>query len=194
MLKLFIHLLITTLMISYATPLLKTGQTKSYDPDGVEVLDGSVKDDGYYQAGTTRSYSRSGDVVTDNVTGLQWQDNESIKKPLITKENYKAENYDDTSGDTAATYCSNLSLNGGGWRLPSIEELETLVDNGMYNPSTTAGVFQYIESSGIDYYWSSTINVNTSFVAWYIEFRNGQSLNNDTKKNSNYIRCVRNGQ
>ncbi len=39
----------------FATPLLKTGQTLSYDSNGNVVTDGSIKDDGYYQRGATRS-------------------------------------------------------------------------------------------------------------------------------------------
>jgi hypothetical protein len=43
----------------YNAPLLKTGQTKSYNAAGNVVMDGSVKDDGYYRAGIARDYNRS---------------------------------------------------------------------------------------------------------------------------------------
>jgi len=112
--------------------LKKTGQTASYyDSDY-----GYYKDDGYYQKGVTPSYTRSStkEVVTDNVTGLMWQDNEeviTIKKPYITQTNYNAGNYSDTSGDTAATYCKNLTLGGySDWRMPTIEEMVSLVNPG----------------------------------------------------------------
>ncbi len=142
--------------------LLKTGQMTIY----------AEYDDGYYQTGKTRSYSRSGDVIVDNATGLEWQDNETGQK----------------TWDAAATYCTDLPLNGGGWRLPSIEELETLVDDGRYNPSTTGGVFQHISS---DYYWSSTTSyASYSGYVWYVDFDRGRSSSTDKTK-SYYVRCVR---
>ncbi len=54
----------------------KTGQTKSYDTDGNEVTDGSIKDDGFYQKGVDPSYTRDDvkEIVIDHITGLQWQD------------------------------------------------------------------------------------------------------------------------
>ncbi len=171
-------------------PILQTGQVKSYDADGTVVTDGSVKDDGYYQVGKTRSYSRSGDVVTDNVTGLEWQDNETVQRPWLTQENYDAGNYNDTSGITATTYCSELELDGRGWRLPTIEELETLVDDGKYNPSVTENVFQHISSYR---YWSSTTYADSTSHAWFVDFYNGFS-SFDIKISGYYVRCVRGGQ
>jgi len=63
--------------VATSTQVKKTGQTKSYDTDGNEVTDGSIKDDGYYQKGVTPSYTRDDttEIVTDHITGLQWQDN-----------------------------------------------------------------------------------------------------------------------
>jgi len=49
--------------------LKKTGQTKSYDKDGNEVTDGSLKDDGYYQKGVDPSYTRDDvkEIVIDHI-------------------------------------------------------------------------------------------------------------------------------
>ena len=196
-------LLLSSLSLAVGS-VLKTGQTKSYDADGNVVTDGSVKDDGYYQTGKARSYNRSSTgVVKDNATGLEWQDNvDSVSKPWLTQDNYdkctgnNGQTQDtskctDTSGDTAATYCSNLTLDGGGWRLPSTKELETLVDDSHYYPSVTSGIFQHISS---DYYWSSTTNTNVYAAgsAWFVAFGAGNSYYDD-KTNDNYVRCVRGG-
>jgi len=83
-------------------PLLKTGQSIIYHNI----------DDGDLQTGATRSYTRddANGIVTDNVTGLMWQDNESLNKQWVTQTNYDATNYSNTSGDTATTYCENLLL------------------------------------------------------------------------------------
>ena len=191
----------TFLLISVAAALLadaplKTGQVKSYDAHGNEVARCAVKDDGCYQTGRARSYSRSGDVVIDNTTGLEWQDNESVRKQWLSDANCDAcrnGNTDacyDTSGDTADTYCKNLTLDGGGWRLPTIEELETLVDDSRYNPSVTENLFQHISSSN---YWSSTTLADYTNGAWIVYFRNGYSYYY-RKDYSHYVRCVRGGQ
>jgi hypothetical protein len=195
MFKIF-SILLTTFLLSQAAPLLKTGQVKSYDVDGNE--DSSIKDDGYYQAGASRNYTRSGDIVIDNVTGLQWQDNESVTKQWLTDENYNTcynNNSSpacyDTSGDTATTYCESLTLGGySDWRLPSIEELETLVDDGRYNPAVTTKVFQHISSF---HYWSSTTSALYTSKAWNVVFYDGHS-SGSYKSNYYCVRCVRGGQ
>jgi len=144
--------------------LKKTGQTKSYDTNGNEVTDGSLKDDGFYQKGVTPSYTRddANDIVTDNLTGLMWQDDDTlVTKQWLTTTNYNTCEYDtsspecyDTSGDTAASYCSNLTLGGyTDWRLPTSKELEGIVDYGKSYPAIDTTKFQSFSSS---HYWSST--------------------------------------
>jgi len=96
-----------------AGKLKKTGQTISYDMSGDEVEDGSFRDDGFYQKGIEARYSRDDalEIVTDQITGLMWQDDvdaATVTKQWVTQTNYDAGNYDDTSGDTADTYCADL--------------------------------------------------------------------------------------
>lgn len=180
MFKILISTLILTALALSDGLLLKTGQTQSYDTDGVVITDGSIKDDGYYQTGWTRGYRSAVGVVKDNVTGLEWQDNYSDNGGDIKQAEWQ----------NAANYCFSLSLDGGEWRLPSIEELETLVDNGKYNPSVTENIFEHISSS---YYWSSTTAANSPSYAWSVGFLNGNS-DSYPRKNDHYLRCVRGGQ
>ena len=154
----------------------KTGQTKSYDASGTEVTDGSNKDDGFYQKGTTPSYTRDDttNIVNDHVTGLQWQDNAEAK--TITK------NWAD-----AKTYCNSLSLDGGGWRLPTIQELRGLSDYGRTNPA----INPVFVNSASNNYWSFTTYAGSSDSAWHIYLGYGDQSNNKTS--SDYVRCVRVG-
>jgi len=181
----------------------KTGQTKSYDTDGNEVTDGSLKDDGYYQKGLTPDYTRDDDkeVVVDNLTGLMWQDNadvESVTKQWLTDENYdicddnnSAPECYDTSGDTATSYCENLELGGySDWRLPTSKELEGIVDYGKVDPSIDTSVFQHTSSS---IYWSSTTIEIYHEEAWYVIFYDG-NVDGSNKYFDFYVRCVRAGQ
>ena len=148
----------------------KTGQTISY----------TTGDDGYYQAGVNHSYTRDDykEIVSDNITKLQWQDNSDASS--ITK----------TWAD-ANTYCENLSLGGfTDWKLPSISELQTIVDDGKYYPSVNS-IFKNISSG---YYWSSTANAYYSDYAWVVYFHNGGYTSYYYKYYSGYVRCVRAGQ
>ncbi|MBU1684614.1 DUF1566 domain-containing protein [Patescibacteria group bacterium] len=176
--------------------LKKTGQTISYDTDGNEVADGTARDDGHYQKGTTPSYTRDDDneTVTDNLTGLMWQDDQvvsSVTKPWVTQANYDAGNYSDTTGDTATTYCDELVMGGHeDWRLPTSVELKGIVDYGKRNPSIDTTKFQNTASSS---YWSSTTVLGNEDNAWGVDFYHGNDYWNN-KSYSYYVRCVRAGQ
>ncbi|CAA6800259.1 MAG: Chitinase (EC, partial [uncultured Sulfurovum sp.] len=173
----------------------KTGQTKSYEQDGTEVTDGSVKDDGFYQKGLDSIYTRddTNKIVTDHLTGLMWQDDEavaSVTKPWVTQDNYDAGDYSDTTGDTATTYCSELVMGGHeDWRLPTIQELGGIGDYGQHDPVINV-VFLNTNSS---YYWSSTSHSYYSGNAWIVNFFYGNQ-DHSYKGNNYYVRCVRAGQ
>jgi len=168
-----------TRTVNVLSILKKTGQTKSYDEGGNEVADGTQRDDGYYQKGTTASYTRDdvNEVVTDNLTGLMWQDDDavaSVTKQWLTSDNYTTCSNDttdpaclDTTGDTATTYCTDLVMGGyEDWRLPTSVELEGIVDYGRSNPAIDS-TFQNTSSS---YYWSSTSAVGDEYYAWIVDF------------------------
>ena len=182
---------------SLSTQIKKTGQTKSYDADGNEVTDGSIKDDGYYQKGAAPSYTRDDatNIVTDHITGLQWQDDAAVKtvtKQWVTQANYDAGNYSDTSGDTATTYCATLTLGTyTDWRLPTIDELMYIVDRSKGNPAIDTSYFNNIASLVSDAYWSSTSVLGDPYDAFNISFKHGRDYWSNEKKHSHHVRCVR---
>ena len=123
-------------------------------------------------------FSKSGNIVTDSSTGLQWQD-DAIGSTM--------------TWTSAITHCENLSLDGhSDWRLPNINALKTLIDDSKINPaidnSNTA--FQHTASY---FYWSSTTYVGNTSRAWGVSFSNGSQYYN-SKTGSGYVRCVRAGQ
>jgi len=121
-------------------------------------------------------FSRHNDtqIVTDNDTGLQWQDNKSVTK----------------TWQEAIDYCENLTLGSyEDWRLPNMNELTSLVDDSKFIPSIDT-VFQY---TAPNHYWSSTTYADLSNLAWIVTFGYGyQSYR--SKSGSYYVRCVRAGQ
>ncbi len=123
-------------------------------------------------------YTRSdAGIVTDNKTGLQWQDD-----------------YSDNGGDIkyakwtdAIAYCEDLTLGGhSDWRLPNKKELLSIVDYGRYNPSIDT-VFTHTTS---DYYWGSTAPASGTGSAWIVYFSYGYTSHYD-KSYDYYVRCVR---
>lgn len=169
----------------------KSGQIKSYNETAVEVTDNSLKDDGFYKSGITPSYSKNdiNHTVTDNVTGLMWQNDENISKPWITLANYNAKDYNNTSGDTATTYCKNLTLSGfNDWRVPTINELEGIVEENKLNPTIDTNYFKFVTLTVA--YWSSTPYAHPRESMWIVSFFNGY-IGTDYKYEQRYIRCVR---
>ena len=179
-----------------------TGQTKSYNISGVEVTDNSLKDDGYYKKGTPSNYTRASDMVSDARRNLMWQDNAAAAgthRPWLTEENDGACQLNptstacyNTSGYTVTTYCSDLTLGGyTDWRLPTVTELEGIVDYSKEHPSIDTAYFNHVSSSG---YWSSSTWENYKGNAWIVYFDNGDVGLDQLKKINHYVRCVRDGQ
>jgi hypothetical protein len=112
-----------------------------------------------------------GDVaVLDKETGLVWALNANIAG--VTKTWLDAMNY-----------CLNLSIGDRkGWRLPTVEELASLVDPTHASPALPAGhPFTGVEA---DIYWSSTTYAGDSTFAWVVDMLRG--LLGSTGKTSHY--------
>jgi hypothetical protein len=88
----------------------------------------------------------------------------------------------------AATYCASLTVEGtGGWRLPTIKELLTIVDDSKSNPAVDTTYFPGTSGD----FWSSTAMAGTSSSAWNLSSDWGYpdpSLPPTSKAN---VRCVR---
>lgn len=181
MFKIFTISILLTIATLADGLILKTGQTQSYDEIGNVVTDGSIKDDGYYQIGATRNYTRAAGVVIEKTTGLEWQDEYeeyNMYDTYVTQA---------TSLQEAKDYCAVLGLAGGDWRLPTKSELASLSDYSRTYPAIDP-VFTIVRTS--DYYMSDTNTYDDEDSMWVIH--SGLSL--QIGGGGGYIRCVRKGK
>jgi hypothetical protein len=111
-------------------------------------------------------------IVNDAATTLAWQ------------RSAPADTYD-FSG--ASKYCAQLDLAGPGWRLPTIKELQTLVDETRRMPAIDVTAFPHTVS---DYYWTSSQVPGFATQAWTVSFAYGFDgfFGADTQQ---HVRCVR---
>jgi len=109
---------------------------------------------------------------------LQWQDN---RDATTVKKDWEG----------AKSYCANLTLEGySDWRLPSIKELQSIVDITKYNPAIKGG---FSNTATDDWYWSASPNVYYDSYAWVVYFSNGYTYN-FSKTRKSCVRCVRGRQ
>jgi len=87
----------------------------------------------------------------------------------------------------AAKYCADLKLDGGGWRLPDIIELSSLVDRRKQKPAIDVDAFPATPLEGV---WSATKRAGAGDFAWYLDYFFGYS-GSYAVSNSYRVRCVR---
>lgn len=119
-------------------------------------------------------YTVAADTVYDTVTQLTWERNPPT-----------------TGSPFAATQqaCQTLNLGGfsTGWRLPTISELESLVDWSRYNPAIDAATFPATQG---EVYWSSTLSSTGATSVWGVDFYHGNA-HTQSATSSGWRRCVR---
>jgi hypothetical protein len=153
----------------------KTGQ--------IEVF--VAHDDGDYQKGLEPYYTRDDatNIVTDNSTYLQWEDDANVS------DRTKLKNFSE-----ATEYCTNLTLGGyTNWRVPNIKELMYIANRGRSNPAIDDSVFTSVGIGSGTFYWSATPEIANTNNMWAVQFSFG-----DNKPLFNglnlFVRCVRSGQ
>jgi len=139
-------------------------------------------------------------VVTDLTTNLKWQD----------YYGYELNADYEVGGSTGVlpyywkdvnSYCEELSLDGMGWRVPTVEELESIVDKSQSSP-TIDRAFRFTASG---FYWSSTTTDEDDNVIRSVDFDSGNTgyskklnipsstsfLQVTFNGDEEYVRCVR---
>lgn len=163
-------------------------------------------------ADQTQTFSNTAwDCVRDNVTNLVWEVKQAsgLRDPANFYSWYNSTGTNDggVAGTANAGTCSNsncdtesfvaavnASNSGAGicgatdWRLPSMEELASIMNNNTTSPSIDVNYFPNTELAS---YWSSSPSASTTTSAWKGSFVNG-SLSGSNKSLGMYVRLVRN--
>jgi hypothetical protein len=161
----------------------QAGQTQCWDTVGNPINCDGTGQDGDYQAGvewpSPRFTDRGNGTVRDNLTGLIWLKNADCFGPQLWANALQAAN-------TLAHPSCGLSDGSvaGGWRLPNVKELQSLIHFEFHNPalSNAAGTGQWTEGdafSGVQLsasYWSSTTAMYGVGNAWVVGLADGGTL------------------
>jgi hypothetical protein len=124
-----------------------------------------------------------GAAVLDKETGLVW-----VQSPDTTFPDWWI----------AQQSCINSPVGGRmGWRLPTIQELTSLVDPTQSLPALPSGHPFNVQSSLSSFYWSATTNANPAFStshAWGVNLGSGGVSPGVAKTSGFLVWCVRGGQ
>jgi hypothetical protein len=113
-----------------------------------------------------------GKIVRDHTTNLEWTQGNVVDSRVSWKE--------------ATAACEKLELEGGGWRLPTIQELLSLVDYERFDPAI-APVFECRPN----YYWTATPYApSPGDCAWLVYFDAGGADWSD-RHGGGFVRAVR---
>ncbi len=135
-------------------------------------------------------------AVLDRETGLVWE-----KSPLHPCVQTFCTQYEvgTRSWNDAREHCMNSTVGGRmGWRLPTIEELASLLD-----PNNPGGETPYLPPghpfSNVqrNWYWTATSSENSQIYFRVVDFRNGASSYMgaaDYEDTAGSVWCVRGGQ
>lgn len=118
-----------------------------------------------------------GNAVLDKETGLVWE-----QSPDASTRTWV----------DALAHCYQREVGARkGWRLPTLEELASLVDASQADPSLPVGhAFANVQSAA---YWSATTSAGDTANAWYVHFGSG-GVDFLGKSASERVWCVRGGQ
>jgi len=175
----------------------ETGQKKCYDQAGNEIFCAGTGQDGDIRPGVAwpspRFVDNANGTVTDMLTGLVW----------LRNANCFATTWMQALGDANTLASGSCGLTDGSvagdWRLPSVNELQSLVDYEYDWPalSNAAGTGHWNSGdafSGVqpNKYWSASSCAFGPWYAWFVDLSNGE-VKHLNKTFSFYVWPVRGG-
>ncbi|MBI3796248.1 MAG: DUF1566 domain-containing protein [Deltaproteobacteria bacterium] len=119
-------------------------------------------------------------AVLDQETGRVWEQSPSTST---------------STWFNALNHCDDLDLGGRkGWRLPTIEELESLANTANSSPALPTGhPFTLTSGQKTGFYWSATTHAFLTSEALGEILTNG-NVSSNGKNQDDFVWCVRGGQ
>jgi hypothetical protein len=178
---------------------LKTGQTTCYDAAGTTIACPGTGQDGELQKGLARRYTDNGDgTITDTKTGLMW---EKLSDDGSIHDKDTTHTWANAFASKIATLNSSSFADHSDWRLPNVNELQSLVQYGAVAPSVDAAFTTACAASCTvttcsctqsNLYWSATTFQFSPSDAWGVLFLSGH-VSPTLKSNTFFVRAVRAG-
>ena len=175
-----------------------TGVTSCYDADGNQIVcpepgQPFYGQDAHYGPGAMMLTINGSTTVSDSNTGLVWEVkavSDGVKNPLDANDPDNTYTWDELAGFVSQL---NSSSFGGysDWRLPTVKELETIVDISIAEPGPTihTSFFPNCQSGS---YWTSVLDIDDPAMAWSINFMTSDD-NIALTSQKLYVRAVRGG-
>ncbi|MBF0628701.1 MAG: DUF1566 domain-containing protein [Magnetococcales bacterium] len=162
-------------------PVSKTGQIQSY----------GAGDDGQLEKGVAWPVPRFTDAgdgtIVDHLTSLVWMKNANCWDRQTWESGLNLIAGLNAGSQTCAGYTSGRHTD---WRLPNVDELQSLLDFSRTTELPAGHPFVSVQNS---YYWSSTTYAANSNNAWTVSFATGY-VGTGAKPNISFIWPVRGGQ
>jgi len=180
-------LFLNTPVIGGTIELPQTGQTTCYDDAGNPIACANTGQDGDFVAGLAwpaERFSLYNNCIIDSLTGLMWY------RYAYTTNGVADWEFAVSSGNPYITLCGS-----GGWRLPNINELQSLVNaEKNYSNLWLADEGFYFPQSVNLTYWSSTSWAPDTSNAWTVNMVDGSVLPQEKLGNPHYVWLVRSHQ
>jgi hypothetical protein len=129
----------------------------------------SPSDDG----GKEQKFARRSTTTRDLTTQLEWQSGPDSET---------------RSWHEAVKYCERLELAEGGWHLPSLKELLTIIDPTRHRPAINLAAFHTPPDAR---FWTSTEYLLEPNTAYVIDFASGMTGPAGSYDEKHFVRCVR---
>ena len=165
----------------------------SYGSDGPSLSEGKTEYVRLVRGGPSLALETTptSDFTLDDVNGTAYHQKTGLTwKRCAEGQSWDSANKTCTGTATHYPWSAALSLASGGWRLPNINELRSIVERRNFDPPINATVFPNTSSY---WFWSSSPGAYYPGGAWNVEFYVG-FIEASYKDYHNAVRLVRGGE